>query len=61
MSEEDVKSKVENYWLRAGQVHDAIAIKIEEPIAPAKIPSVMTVSNCDDFISVQLLLNSFYF
>jgi len=41
-SEANVKWKVENYWLQAGRAHDAIAIKIEEPVAPATMPSVMT-------------------
>ncbi|CAG8757590.1 9084_t:CDS:2 [Rhizophagus irregularis] len=41
-SEADVKRKVETYWLQAGRAHDAIAIKIEEPVAPATRPSVMT-------------------
>jgi len=41
-SETNVKDKVEQYWLLGGRAHDAIAIKIEQPIAPATIPSVMT-------------------
>ncbi|RIA94240.1 hypothetical protein C1645_578147 [Glomus cerebriforme] len=41
-SEADVKNKVEQYWLQAGRAHDAIAIKIDEFIAPATRPSVMT-------------------
>ncbi|CAB5368809.1 unnamed protein product [Rhizophagus irregularis] len=41
-SEADVKRKVETYWLQAGRAHDAIAIKIEQPVAPATRPSVMT-------------------
>ncbi|CAI2194041.1 14097_t:CDS:2 [Funneliformis geosporum] len=41
-SEADVKNKVEQYWLQGGRAHDAIAIKIEEPIAPATRPSIMT-------------------
>ncbi|CAG8669429.1 15045_t:CDS:2 [Funneliformis mosseae] len=41
-SEADVKTKVETYWTQGGRAHDAIAIKIEEPVAPATRPSVMT-------------------
>ncbi len=44
VSEADTKEKV-NYWLRAGRAHDVIMLKIDEPIAPATIPSCMTVSN----------------
>ncbi|CAG8723560.1 12624_t:CDS:2, partial [Cetraspora pellucida] len=32
----------EQYWLQDGRAHDATTIKIEEPIAPATKPSVMT-------------------
>jgi hypothetical protein len=45
VSEADTREKVENYWLRAGRAHDVIMLKIDEPIAPATIPSCMTVSN----------------
>jgi len=41
-SEEQVRNKVEQYWLRGGRAHDAIAIKIDELVAPATRPSVMT-------------------
>ncbi len=53
-TEADVKRKVETHWLQAGRVHDVIVIKIQQPIASATIPTVMTVSNDKGF---WLLLN----
>ena len=54
-SETNFKDKIERYWLLGGQAHDGIAIKIEQPIAPAIRPSVMTVRND----KIQFLLNFF--
>ena len=45
VSEAETRNTVENYWFCAGRAHDAIIFKMDEPIAPATIPSCMTVSN----------------
>jgi len=41
-SEAKVIRKVADYWLQPGRTHDAIVIKVDKSIAPARVPSVMT-------------------